>query len=234
MNYSATRSDFKVMKTVTTEIHFFIKNTDREPVVLGEGESLAIVITDQKRTRDVLTKTLELVDPSRSIWKLALSKDEVADWPLATLSYSILVNRSTGDQVMLYLDRGYGGYSELRVLAGPHPDPRQPEEFDVSEFISRTDTLYSTAIPASIDLDFPQTAFTFAFYASGFKGRLSIQATLDEQPETDENMWFDAAEIDVKEETNGPIGLNAIGSFSFIRVLVRTDEGEITRVVLQR
>ena len=234
MNYSATRSDFKVMKTITTDVHFFIKNTDREPVTLEDGETLEIVITDQKRTRELLTKALELVDPVRSIWKLSLSKEEVADWPLATLSYSLLINRAAGDQVMLYLDRGYGGYSELLVLAGPHPEPRQPDEFDVSEFISRTDTLYSSAVPASVDPTFPQTAFSFAFYATSFKGRLTIQATLDEQPETDESMWFDATALDVTEDATGIVALHALGAYTFVRMLIRTDVGEITRVVLQR
>ena len=103
MNYSATRSDYTVAKGITTEIHFFIKNTDREPITFTNGETLQIVITDFKRTRTLLTKTLVLVDPVRSIWKLTLSKEEVADWPLATLSYSMVVNRGD-DTVMLYLE----------------------------------------------------------------------------------------------------------------------------------
>ena len=234
MNYSATRSDYKVVKGITTEVHFFIKNTDREPVTLADDETLEIVITDHKRTRTLLTKTLTLFDPVRSIWKLTLTKDEVADWPLANLSYSLVINRAD-DQVMLYLDRGYGGYSELLVIAGPYPEPRQPDEFiPADEFITLDGSLYSGAIAASVDPTFPQTAFSAAFYGSEFVGSVTIEATLDEQPESDDTMWFTAQSVDVSEEVTGIVPLNTIGAFTWIRIVIRADQGEISKVILQR
>lgn len=234
MNYSATRSDFKVMKGITTEIHFFIKNTDREPVAFGDGDTLEIVITDQKRTRELLVKTLVLDNAARSIWKLSLSKHEVADWPLDTLSYGLVVNRAVGDRVMLYLDRGYGAYSELLVVSGPYPDARIPDEFDVANFIERDGLFYSAAIPASVDPTFPQTAFSAAFYAEDFKGEITIQATLDEQPDAEDEMWFEATKTTLESVTSGTHALHAIGAYNWIRFVVRPVEGDISRVVLQR
>lgn len=234
MNYSATRSDYRVVKGITTEIHFFIKNIDREPVALDEGETLEIVITDLKRTRTLLAKTLVLVDPVRSIWKLSLSKDEVADWPIAHLSYSLVVNRATNDTVMLYLDRGYGGYSELEVMAGPFPEPRQPDVFLTADFTERDGHLYSSAVRASADQTFQQLAFTTAFYSSEFMGRVVIQASLDEQPDAEDEMWFDHEFMEIDEPNSGIIALTAIGGFSWLRFVVRADAGEITKVLLQR
>ena len=233
MNYSATRSDYTVVKGITTEIHFFIKTTDREPVMFADGETPEIVITDMKRTRTLLSKTLVLVDPARSIWKLALSKEEVADWPIATLSYSLVINRGD-DVVMLYLDRGYQGYSELMVVAGPYPEPRQPDVFLPAEFLLRDAYAYSGAINASIDPTFPQTVFSTAFYITAFKGRVGIQATLDEQPDAEDEMWFDVDSYETEELTNGIIALNALGSYSWLRLTIRADDGEVTKVILQR
>lgn len=233
MNYSATRSDYRVVKGITTEIHFFIKNIDREPVGLEDGETLEIVITDLKRTRTVIAKTLVLVDAVRSIWKLTLTKDEVADWPIAHLSYSLVLNRPD-DTVMLYLDRGYQGYSELEVQAGPFPEPRQPDEFIPAEFVERDGHRYSGAIRASVDLTFPQTAFTTAFYSSEFRGRVVIQATLDEQPDAEDEMWFEDSAMEIAEDNSGVIAMTAIGAYTWLRFVIRTDAGEITKVLLQR
>lgn len=233
MNYSATRSDYTVAKGITTEIHFFIKNTDREPITFADGENLDIVITDLKRTRTLLTKTLALVDPVRSIWKLTLSKEEVADWPLTTLSYSLVVDRGT-DAIMLYLDRGYQGYSELFVVAGPYPEQRQPDQFDPAEFLLRDGSAYSSAIVASVDPTFQQMAFSTAFYATEFNGRVSIQATLDEQPDAEDEMWFEVESIETTEETTGLIALTALGSYSWLRFVVRADSGTVTKIILQR
>ncbi len=233
MNYSATRSDYRVVKGITTEIHFFIKNIDREPVTLADGETLEIVITDQKRTHTVISKTLVLVDPVRSIWKLTLTKEEVADWPIAHLSYSLVVNRAD-DTVMLYLDRGYGGYSELEVQAGPFPEPRKPDEFTVADFVERDGARYSGAIRASVDQTFPQLAFSTAFYSNGFIGRVSIQATLDEQPDAEDEMWFDETSMVIDEENTGVIAMNAIGAYTWLRFVVQAESGEITKIILQR
>lgn len=233
MNYSATRSDYTVAKGITTEIHFFVKNTDREPILFSNGETLQVVITDVKRTRTLLTKTLVQVDPARSIWKMTLSKEEIADWPLTTLGYSVVVNRGD-DTVMLYLDRSFSGYSELLVVAGPYAEPRQPEEFAPADFLLRDGLAYSGAVIASVSPDFPQTAFSTAFYATEFNGRVSIQATLDEQPDAEDEMWFEVAAHETAEETNGLIPLNALGAYSWLRFVVRADSGSVTKIILQR
>ena len=191
------------------------------------------MITDFKRTRTLLTKTLVLVDPVRSIWKLTLSKEEVADWPLATLSYSMVVNRGD-DTVMLYLDRSFAGYSELLVVAGPFPEPRQPDEFDPAEFLLRDGYAYSSAVAASADPTFPQMAFSAAFYTSEFTGRVAIQATLDEQPDAEDEMWFEVEDFETDEENTGLIALTALGSFSWLRFVIRADHGSVTKIILQR
>ena len=87
---------------------------------------------------------------------------------------------------------------------------------------------------ASVDQTFAQLAFTTAFYSNEFMGRVVIQATLDEQPDAEDEMWFDQEFMEINEPNSGIIAMTAIGGFSWLRFVVRTDSGEITKVLLQR
>ena len=223
MNYSATRSDFKVMKGITTIIHFFIKNTDRVPVKFESGETIDLVVTDQERNHTIGTFRLELDNEKKSIWKVSLQKEVTQDWPLTSLSYSLVVNRPLfDDKVMLYLDRGHGGYSDIHVLTGPFPEPKEPDVFRTDDFLEASGSLFSTSIKASPDDNFPQHYFSAGFYAENFSGFLKVQASLEEQPDTDDQSWFDIEERHVRLFT-GIEDFNFEGSYVWLRFVIRYD-----------
>lgn len=233
MNYSATRSDFKLLKGITNEVHFFIKNTDREATPLNVGDVLEVVITDQKREHNFLTKSVVLVDAPKAIYKMTLTKEETQDWPLGTLSYSVLINRSGVDRIMLYNDRGYGAYSTIEVLSGPFAEPRTPLTVPLDEFLTVDFKLMSGAYAGGGATAIVNPAHSVNFYVTDFTGKVTLQASLDEQPGQDDSMWFEASSFETEDYT-GPIYVFSAGNYLWVRFVVEKTDGTFEKVVLQR
>lgn len=233
MNYSATRSDFKVMKGITTDIHFFLRNTDRQVVTLEAGEYLSVVIKDKTNQHLLGTFQLELFNPDHSIWMLSLPKEEVENWPLGNLRYAMLHHRADGTETMIYLDRGFGAESDVFVLDGPYPIEPQPETHLPSDFSLHDGRLISSAIVGSLNELFPQTEYSVVFHANEHRGRVTVQGTLDAQPSSDPDLWFDIVSQDTW-DTNGIIDLHFEGSYEWLRFVIHQTDGEITKIVLSR
>ena len=96
-----------------------------------------------------------LTDPSKGVWMLSVTASDINDWPLGYLKYSIVGDRASGDQVMLYTDRQYGPYSNLKVLEGPYPMPpeaiiiEQSDMINSAVFQSNATSIVSSAYPGS-------------------------------------------------------------------------------------
>lgn len=231
MNYASIRSDFRVTKGVTTEIHFFVRNVDRQPVVVATPR---VVITTADGGTLLLEKTLVEVDPVKAIWMLSLRAEEVVNWPMGSANFRVLLDRAD-DHVELYTDRGYGQQGSIEVAAGPYPDVRAPLEVTKDYFYPLDNRLFTGALPGGMGLVVPSTLHGFALYGEEFVGDIIIQASLEDQPSVSDTDWFAATSITMTEEfpITGAIYLDAAGAFKWVRVVVNLVSGNFTKVLYQ-
>jgi hypothetical protein len=74
---------------------------------------------------------------------------------------------------------------------------------------------------------------TVAFYLNQFQGRIRIEATLDSNPEVDDN-WFMISDFDSRTTaTTNNFSRNITGNFTWIRARVEDfDAGTISKIML--
>jgi len=253
MNYPVNRTDFKLTKGVTTEVMFFIKDVDRKPVTISQMSNtgvtaLRVVITDEN-TGDLLLGTQTPFDPNavvdaksilvpapgitpdKGVWMLKLDKLDIVDWPLGMLRYSIIMDR-TDDQVMLYSDRGYGPYSQLQVLNGPFPAPREAETILPGDMVFLGPSRYSGAYRGAANVGNISGQHSIVAKLTGFKGSITLQGSLENSPSQNDADWFYAnvtnsmsgtitnGTVTFNSPTDGPVYIAAIGNYMWMRFIV--------------
>jgi hypothetical protein len=74
---------------------------------------------------------------------------------------------------------------------------------------------------------------TIAFFLNGFQGRIKIEASLDNNPITDES-YFQIADFDSRQSPSTTnFSRNIVGNFTWIRARVEDfDDGTISKVML--
>lgn len=73
---------------------------------------------------------------------------------------------------------------------------------------------------------------TIAYFLNGFQGTITIQASLDSNPTTDEN-WFSALVSTSSSPVNNSFPINLPGNFTWIRAFVSNFQaGTITKLTI--
>jgi len=260
MNYPVNRTDFKLIKGVTNEIMFFVKDVDRHPVTLpmmaNNGvTAVRIVITDETTDKvllgsqtvpaDLSDKSVLVpapgIDVAKGVWMLKLTNLDIVDWPPGMLRYSILMDRAN-DQVMLYSDRGYGPYSQLAVLDGPFPLPREATTITRGDMLPLDFSLFSGSYVGAAQLANLSGVHNAVFHMTGFRGTLTLQASLENSPSSNDSDWFPAQVVGLSSNagvigntldtqgtvsfnlpTDGPVNITARGNYMWMRFIVHEE-----------
>lgn len=266
MNYPINNTDFKLVKGVTNEILFFVKDTDRHPITSNALTTLgisniAITITDPSnntlllgsQSNPPLSNDPSLlvpapgIDPSKGVWLLSLPSTVIATWNPGYLRYSIICDRVGGDQVMLYTDRNYGAYSNLEVVTGPFPMPAEAITITPDMLTARGLSFYSGAFPGAASLGNISGLHSAVVNMVGFIGSITVQASLENQPSTNDSGWFTAdivsyssgvfdpsGSIFFNTPTTGPIYFSIYGNYLWVRFIVYPEalsSGSYTSIV---
>lgn len=179
------------------------------------------------------------VNPAKGVWLLRLKATEIVDWPLGYLRYSVIADRVGGDQVMLYTDRGYGPYSNLMVLQGPFPAPREAETIYPENMIWLDTSsvmgpffLQSGAYKGAANVGNLSGLQSAVLQLDGFKGYVTIQGSLEDTPTQDDSSWFDAnithtmngtvanGTVTFATPTDGPVHIAFQGNYLWVRFKV--------------
>ena len=70
-NYPVLRTDFRLVRGVTNEIVFFVRDLDRKPVALPTDNTLTIFIVDTKTDTILMSRDLTIVDLAKGIYQFA-------------------------------------------------------------------------------------------------------------------------------------------------------------------
>ena len=250
MNYPINRTDFTLVRGATNEIIFFVKDVDRKPVTANAMVTLGIndlrIIVSDHHANSLLLGTNNAPvsnapvdasvlqpygDTTKGMWLLTLRSSDTANWPLGGLRYSVVADRAT-DQVMLYTDRNYGPYSDCELVDGPFPMPPEAITLQLEDLQYDGPSLYSGALPGAATLGNISGQQSAVINMTGFMGSVTVQASLENQPSSQDLDWF-TAQVDTatlgtllngtvtfQNATDGPVYLSITGNYMWVRFIV--------------
>lgn len=233
MNYPVNRTDFRIVRGVTNEIEFFVRDIDRKPVDVDDGV-ISIHVMDRRRRREYLTRPLTVTDAARGLYRLAVAPEEVADWPMEELTWTVTVRRPDGSDIILWTDRDYGPHGFLTVTDGPWPEPLPPVTLLAESLLLRNDWLVSEAVAGAVTLDVPDAVHSLAAYLTGFVGTILVEGSLVAQPSTEDTDWFEAERVEVTAPATETRGITVIGRLAWMRVRIRQLSGSVEKILIAR
>ena len=264
MNYPVNRTDFKLIKGITNEILFFVKDTDRHPITTNNlsnsGISNIRIIVSDPTNSDLLLGSNDAapmdlndpsilvpatgIDPAKGVWLLTLKGTDTANWPIGHLRYSVVCDRSSGDQVMLYTDRNYGPYGSLEMISGPFPNPPEAITITPADCLTLGQSLYSGPFRGAAFVGNLSGQHGVVAHLDQFVGSISVQASLENQVPVHDSDWFDAnisefslnsgqqtatqsgSSTNFPDPTTGQAYLSLLGNYMWVRFIVHTALGQ--------
>ena len=228
-NYSTDRSDFRVVRGVQNEILFRVRNLDRNPADTSTFQTVNITILDPQTSTVLMVRSLTPYTAPTAIFQLTILAYETVDWATGPLRWSLTVVRGDGSTVMLWTDRNYGPYSTLEVTEGPMPGPQPLTVITPAGILINTGIAYSGQIIGPAQLGYQNGMQSFAVYAVAFTGIVTIQGTLQNQPQMTD--WFDIVTQPLV-ASSGITLLSVQGSYLWLRITIMTLSGAIQQVLV--
>lgn len=225
-NYPVNRSDFRLLKGVRNEIEVFVKDLDRKPVSMN-GKTPVMRIVDRDRQHLLMETELEVVDVSKGRFRLVV--DPGVDLPLGSHIYSVLVETTGQYPTVLYTDRDRTPFGVVEVLEGPVETPAPSTMISRDQMLLLGGSRHSTALPGAALVGNRTGLHTALFYLTGFTGSITIQASLEAQPTSEDLSWFDVDQVTV----SGFSGLHPLtfeGMFVWVRFIVYENQGTVDKV----
>lgn len=225
-NYPVNRSDFRLVQGVRNEVEVFVKDLDRKPVAVTATPVLRIL--DRARQRLLLEAVLVAVDAAKGRYRLVV--DAGADLPLGVHTYAVLLEVPGEAPTVLYTDRDRGVSGVVEVVAGPEAIPAPSTLLPRAEMLSRDGRLYTTALPGAALVDHREGLHTALCHLTGFTGAITVQASLEAQPTSDDSAWFEVGRYPFV-VADGPRPLAFEGMLAWVRFVVEESEGTVEQIV---
>lgn len=250
INMSFGDADWITYKGSTNDIEFEIKDNDRKPVNV-EGMNPYITIIDHDTRKVVLEKPLDVLDPVKGKLKFRMYPFETVDLYVGYYNYSIQLEYDDGTKHLLYTDLNYSasGWFELKDNALPNHKPAEELE-GMDKWTPTHQGVYpggftkwtSSSVKGDAAHGFKDGLHTVALYLQNYTGKLKMEGSLEINPPTDEQDWFD---INLSPNTielnfmnySGIEPFNFTANVSWLRFIAYPDEelnkGTITKVLVK-
>jgi hypothetical protein len=231
-NYSVLRTDFRLVRGVTNEVVFFIRDIDRKPVSFSMGDSLTINIVDPATQTLLMSRDFTVYDLANGIYQFTTLPAEMDTWPTGPLRWSVGYNRASGGTIMMWTDQSYSPYSSLYVTQSPSGGPAPTLTILWDAFTLLTGCNYYNGPLAGAAQDgYLNGMQTFVPSMVNFTGTIEIDASMVTQPDMSAESpdWFS---IDSTVYTNftGDDTYDLIGNYLWLRIVVTLTSGSVTQV----
>ena len=231
-NYPVLRTDFRLVRGVTNEVIFFIRDIDRKPVSLAMGDSLTINIVDPHTQTLLMSRALTVFDLDKGIYQFATLPAEMDTWPTGPVRWSVSYTRHSGGTIMMWTDQSYSPYSSLYVTESPSGGPAPTLTIPWSSFSLLTGASYYNGPLAGAAQDgYLNGMQTFVPTMVDFTGTVEIDASMVTQPDMSAESpdWFSISST-VYTAFTGNDTYDLTGNYLWLRILVILTSGSVTQV----
>lgn len=226
--------DLKVQKGLKNKVRIQFKNSDQKRIPISSTQTFVFSMYDAINRRLLLEKELTVLDEgttsTRGLAELTLSESDTLDLDKSSYTYSVkYVDPDDGTYLPAYSNTYYGINGTLHLSEDIYP-VLQPsvEVSDLQMSYNNGTDLYeykSRAIYASPEYNGNTALHTVAFYLTGFKGTVYIQATLNNDP--DDLASYSTIKTLTYTGYTGIDYVNFNGVYSYINILVVPEKGPL-------
>lgn len=247
-NPPMNRSNFVLYQGADATVEFIVRNTDRKPINLL-GKTLTITLLDPQFDTVVLTKRLRLIDPYKGTCRVRFSPGDLVGVLPQFYVYSILMGNDDGTSELLMTDQNATARGVLEVKDGVLPEPVRSTEVQTQPWDQLTPVsvgnppvvrYHTQAVASDGNAADPDGVHTVVIYSKAYRGRLRVQGSLVDLPNSLNDNWFD---VDLGAggplEFAGECGIDAynfIGHYRWVRFILEpslNNEGCITKILLR-
>jgi hypothetical protein len=215
---------------VSNPITFTFKNEDQKAQdITTKTYELNIIDTESKKA--VLTKELTIVDDGSTVSTRGDASCTITDGDLLKMDakfYNFSVSDMTDrdNPEITYSDTGYAAAGTIEVLDGAYA--QHVSSTSISTFTLSGDTFTSSAITGRPGLNNNTALHTIAIYPIGFTGTVTVQGTMESDPQTD-NDYFDITSSTLSASSSVST-LNFTGVFQNVRFKAVRDTDTTGRI----
>jgi hypothetical protein len=215
---------------VSNPITFTFKNEDQKAQdITTKTYELNIIDTESKKA--VLTKELTIVDDGSTVSTRGDASCTITDGDLLKMDakfYNFSVSDMTDrdNPEITYSDTGYAAAGTIEVLDGAYA--QHVSSTSISTFTLSGDTFTSSAITGRPGLNNNTALHTIAIYPIGFTGTITVQGTMESDPQTD-NDYFDITSSTLSASSSVST-LNFTGVFQNVRFKAVRDTDTTGRI----
>ena len=225
VNQVMYQRDLKIQKGIKNQVRVQFKNSDQKNVRIYNTQTFVFSLFDAVNRRLLIEKELEVLDAATTATKglalLTLNESDTLDLDRTSYQYSVRLRDSDGTYTPAYANTYYGMAGTMHL--GQDIYPVLQDSTAISSFVSTFNDdiqLYehkSGNIYASPEYNGNTALHTVAYYMTGYKGTVYLQATLDNSPGNSGNYSTIATRTYTGNTSIDYVNFN--GVYSYIRVV---------------
>lgn len=228
VNQVMYQRDLKIQKGVKNLINVQFKNSDQKRINISNTDTFIFNMFDATNRRLLLTKSLRVLDDNatlalRGLAELTINPGDTIDLANGSYTYSVTY-KDADDNLMVpaYSNTYYGMNGTLHLTSDIYP-VLQPSQ-EVTAFLSRMNNVshryewFSGNLYANPEYNSNNSALqTIALYMTGYRGTVTIQGTLSNQP--DSTGFYHTIEELSYDGFSGIDYTNFNGIYTYIRII---------------
>lgn len=225
VNQVMYQRDLKIQKGIKNQVRVQFKNSDQKNVRIYNTQTFVFSLFDAVNRRLLIEKELEVLDAATTATKglalLTLNESDTLDLDRTSYQYSVRLRDSDGTYTPAYANTYYGMAGTMHL--GQDIYPVLQDSISIPTFVSTFNDdiqLYehkSGNIYASPEYNGNTALHTVAYYMTGYKGTVYLQATLDNSPGNSGNYSTIATRTYTGNTSIDYVNFN--GVYSYIRVV---------------
>lgn len=216
--------DLKIQQGLKNQVRIQFKNSDQKRIPISNTQTFVFSMFDATNQRMVLEKELEVLDvattATRGLALLTLDESDTVDLTKSSYQYSIKLAAGNGTYLPTYTNTYYGIAGTLHLLRDVYPvlqdsvvissfNKHWDDENDRYEH--RTGHVY-----ANPEYNRNNSLHTMAFYLTGYRGTILVEATLSNSPS--DNSSYAVIQTLPYSNFTGVDYVNFSGVYSYVRL----------------
>ena len=223
----------KAYKGIDNTLEFRVLNADQKPVSLTGQTPILVVFDDEQNL--VIRKDCEVLDDgssssNRGLFTATVTENDTLNLKQQYLTYNIYLQDAQGFNSITYSNVAFENSGVIFLSGDAFPGPKAPQS--ITAFSQVDQEWHSDAIGAQPSLNGNEALHTAAIYVSNYSGKITLQATLDNQVNAGTD-WSTVAEITEFSNTE-PTPINFNGVFSYVRFVADQNPANQIEKILVR
>ena len=226
--------ELQVYRGIDNALEFQVLNADQKPVPLT-GKHLEFVAFDEKQNL-VIKHRAEILIANKGLAKVTITDNDLLNISQQYLHYNLYIINEDDSRSLTYTDEHFNANAAIYVSSQAFPGPK--ESIEITKFNSPTGSASnwtSDAITAEPGINGNEAVHTAAIYSKNFVGKITVEATLENQLSGDSTItWSTVETVEFDGSEFGPTPINFYGVFSYIRFSIDTDPTDRIEKILIR